>query len=104
MSYKKKTRVTSKPLAPATDFPPFTNLTNNLSLQQHQYSAMPLFMDPLNEASKHNDLINETRYPVYTSPLNETTRYPVTIIYFFALISKRHSFIYNKLKNNFFYR
>jgi len=54
MSHKKKIRVTSRPLAPATDFPPFTNLTNNLSLQQHQYSATPLFMDPL---MKHQNIM-----------------------------------------------
>ena len=67
---------------PTTHFSPFNNLTNGLSLQQHQNSTTRPFIVPLiNETANHIDslTLNESRYPVYMDPLNETTRYPVNI-------------------------
>ncbi|CAI2163657.1 19532_t:CDS:2, partial [Funneliformis geosporum] len=46
---------------------PFSNLTNNVSLQQQQYSATQHFTDPLNEVSRYTDPLYETAR--YTDPL-----------------------------------
>ena len=75
MSQKKKPSKTSP-----DNYFPFTNLTNNLSLQQqplqqqHQYSTtQQLFTNHLTETEKHINPLNEIRYPaVYMDPLNET--------------------------------
>ncbi|CAB4476959.1 uncharacterized protein OCT59_012180 [Rhizophagus irregularis] len=52
---------------------------NNLSLQQHQNSTTRPFAE--NETINHIDPLtpNEIRYPVYMDPLNDTTRYPITL-------------------------
>jgi hypothetical protein len=72
MPQKKKSKTASK-----TSASPFTNLTYNLSLQQHhQYSAtQQLFTDSLTETEKRIDPLNEIRYPVYMDPLNEPKSY-----------------------------
>lgn len=88
MPQKKKPKTTSKSLAPNTHFPPFNNLTNNLSLQ-YQHSATQLFTDSLTETAKHDtDPLNKIRYPaVYMDPSNETImRYPVSIYSFIAIL------------------
>ena len=79
MPQKKKPKTVSKTSVPDNYFSPFTNLTNNLSLQHHQNSfTQQLSTDPLTETEKHDDM----RFPVYMdNPLNET-RYPVNIYSF----------------------
>ncbi|GBC15537.2 hypothetical protein GLOIN_2v1088818 [Rhizophagus irregularis DAOM 181602=DAOM 197198] len=79
MPPKKRTKTTFKNFVPTTHFSPFNNLTNNLSLQQHQNSTTLPFAE--NETINHIDPLtpNEVRYPVYMDPLNNTTRYPITL-------------------------
>ncbi|CAB4426923.1 unnamed protein product [Rhizophagus irregularis] len=79
MPPKKRTKTTFKNFVPTTHFSPFNNLTNNLSLQQHQNSTTLPFAE--NETINHIDPLtpNEVRYPVYMDPLNDTTRYPITL-------------------------
>ncbi|CAB4435283.1 unnamed protein product [Rhizophagus irregularis] len=79
MPPKKRTKTTFKKFVPTTHFSPFNNLTNNLSLQQHQNSTTLPFAE--NETINHIDPLtpNEVRYPVYMDPLNDTTRYPITL-------------------------
>jgi hypothetical protein len=52
MPQKQLRKKVVRTLGPATRTSPFTNLTNNLSLQQ-QYSTTQLVTDPLNHIERH---------------------------------------------------
>ncbi|RIA82955.1 hypothetical protein C1645_834552 [Glomus cerebriforme] len=60
MLQKKRPKTVSRTLTPNTHFSPFTNLTNNFSLQ-HQYSFTPI----ADQMAKHTDPLNETRYSIF---------------------------------------
>jgi hypothetical protein len=101
MPQKQSRKKVVRTLGPATHTSPFTNLTNNLSSQQHQYSATQLFAsDPLNEIAKHTDPLNETRYSVYMDDPLSKTRYPVNINSFIIILYMKD----NKFKSFFCYR